>query len=57
MNDMLNMMTRNMLFSACGEDPQDFTLLVGLGSAAGLLQEKGLFAQFQQQVQELNVSD
>ena len=42
----------NMLFAVCAEDAAEFTQLCGLGSAAGLLQERGLLAQFQQQVSE-----
>ena len=40
----------NMLFAVCNDDPHDFAHLCGLGSAAGLLQERGLFAQFQDQM-------
>lgn len=40
----------NMLFAVCGDNAEEFTHLVGLGSAAGLLSERGLFAQFQQMV-------
>jgi hypothetical protein len=38
----------NMLFAVCADDPHEFAHLCGLGSAAGLLSERGLFAQFQQ---------
>ena len=43
-------MCGNMLFAVCGEDAHEFTHLCGLGSAAGLLHERGLFAGFQQQM-------
>ena len=41
---------RALLFAVCGDDPHEFTHLCGLGSAAGLLSERGLFEMFQQQV-------
>ncbi len=41
-----------MLFAVCADNAEEFTHLCGLGSAAGLLAERGLFGQFQQQVEE-----
>ena len=40
----------NMLFALCGDNAEEFAHLCGLGSAAGLLSERGLFAGLQQQV-------
>lgn len=40
----------NLLYAVCSDDPHEFTHLCGLGSAAGLLQERGLFAGFQQAI-------
>ena len=45
---MLKKMAGDFLFAVCADDADEFTHVVGLGSAAGLLQERGLFAQFQQ---------
>lgn len=39
----------NLLFALCDDDAEEFAHLCGLGSAAGLLAERGLFAGLQQQ--------
>ena len=47
----------NLLFAVCEENPKMFVHLCGLGSAAGLLTERGLFGEFQQQVEAQQGSD
>ena len=47
----------NLLFAVCEESPKMFVHLCGLGSAAGLLTERGLFGEFQQQVEAQQGSD
>jgi len=36
------------LFAICAEDPREMVRLCGLGSSAGVMQEKGMLAQMQQ---------
>ena len=49
--------TGNMLFAVCNDNAEDFAYLCGLGSAAGLLSERGLFQSFQQQANVVDERD
>ena len=46
-NDRLKRACGDCLLAACGGDAAELVRLAGLGSAAGLLQERDLFAGFQ----------
>ena len=44
----LKRVVADMLYAAVGEDPRELVRLCGIGSSAGVLQEKGMLAQMQQ---------
>ena len=49
-NYNLKRVVGDMLYAVSGDDSEEFVRLTGLGSAAGLLQERDMFAAFQHMV-------
>ena len=41
-------MTADFIYAVCTDDPKEVVRLCGLGSSAGLLQEKGMLEAMQQ---------